>query len=477
MGARNSKKKQKKQEQLEFQNDQDNIKRLCETILCSDFMENDKEEFQKFKHKHGLYSLSSILNQTREYPYQKDHVLMTYIQRVLTKETRALDKYKYIKFLIEECGAEPNVAAVKVKKPIDSSPYSAWGDGFMKPKLIYISTLSLAVLHSTKKIIKYLLTHRTMDYCHEDALEKSSYTLAVTTGMTDILDLFIDVNERNTESVYPLWKSPFVTPQTAYIYTLDAVATSNTVNIKAMKSLRHLFEKYYQSDANARVDHMGNTAVHRLCECIRPSLSEEHTEFHIMLFSMFLDNGYVIDTINHHGMTGLMIICNRSRAYRQWRADREWHTARPSDHVDIIQLLCEYGASLTLENFNGQTAFDMILNTSDVNLIKMITERHMQSQKTKRTSETKKERDINNHGESSSSNSSSSSSSSSSSTTDIEIKDENICAICMEGERDCLILPCKHRCICQNCCDGVRQRKECPMCRKAISGIIEGIYN
>eukprot|EP01119_Soliformovum_irregulare_P010195 TRINITY_DN2495_c0_g1_i1.p1 TRINITY_DN2495_c0_g1~~TRINITY_DN2495_c0_g1_i1.p1 ORF type:complete len:346 (-),score=87.13 TRINITY_DN2495_c0_g1_i1:8-1045(-) len=44
-------------------------------------------------------------------------------------------------------------------------------------------------------------------------------------------------------------------------------------------------------------------------------------------------------------------------------------------------------------------------------------------------------------------------------------EDEDLCCICMENNRDTILLNCAHICVCQNCADGL---KICPMCRSTI---------
>ncbi|CAD8205181.1 unnamed protein product [Paramecium pentaurelia] len=46
-----------------------------------------------------------------------------------------------------------------------------------------------------------------------------------------------------------------------------------------------------------------------------------------------------------------------------------------------------------------------------------------------------------------------------------EIQGDNLCIICVEKERDCLILPCKHNATCLKCCKNL---SVCPLCRVKI---------
>ena len=68
------------------------------------------------------------------------------------------------------------------------------------------------------------------------------------------------------------------------------------------------------------------------------------------------------------------------------------------------------------------------------------------------------------------------SSSSSSKTDEYEDEDKNLCAICLDSERDHVVLPCAHRCLCQECLYIAEKSKECPMCRGPVASIIK-IFN
>lgn len=50
-----------------------------------------------------------------------------------------------------------------------------------------------------------------------------------------------------------------------------------------------------------------------------------------------------------------------------------------------------------------------------------------------------------------------------------EISGENLCIICVERERDCLILPCKHNATCLKCSKSLAL---CPFCRVKIQETI-----
>jgi hypothetical protein len=41
------------------------------------------------------------------------------------------------------------------------------------------------------------------------------------------------------------------------------------------------------------------------------------------------------------------------------------------------------------------------------------------------------------------------------------------CVVCHENQRDTVIVPCNHLCLC-SACSTVALLKECPMCRKKI---------
>lgn len=44
------------------------------------------------------------------------------------------------------------------------------------------------------------------------------------------------------------------------------------------------------------------------------------------------------------------------------------------------------------------------------------------------------------------------------------------CIICLNNEKDCLLLPCKHVCVCTTC---VQHLKKCPVCREDIITAID----
>ncbi|WIA38371.1 hypothetical protein OEZ86_001701 [Tetradesmus obliquus] len=47
--------------------------------------------------------------------------------------------------------------------------------------------------------------------------------------------------------------------------------------------------------------------------------------------------------------------------------------------------------------------------------------------------------------------------------------DEHLCVVCLEHQRDEVLVPCGHMVLCRFCCDSIMQdSKECPVCREAI---------
>ena len=51
--------------------------------------------------------------------------------------------------------------------------------------------------------------------------------------------------------------------------------------------------------------------------------------------------------------------------------------------------------------------------------------------------------------------------------------DDKICIVCMENDKDSLILPCKHLMLCQVCIERV---EDCPYCKTKIDSRICGIF-
>lgn len=44
-------------------------------------------------------------------------------------------------------------------------------------------------------------------------------------------------------------------------------------------------------------------------------------------------------------------------------------------------------------------------------------------------------------------------------------RDKSLCVVCLDGNREVLLKPCNHYCLCSSCSEGLR---ECPMCKKRI---------
>ena len=52
-----------------------------------------------------------------------------------------------------------------------------------------------------------------------------------------------------------------------------------------------------------------------------------------------------------------------------------------------------------------------------------------------------------------------------------KVAEENLCVVCSEREKEVILLPCKHRCLCQICADQIGLGL-CPMCRAPIEQLI-----
>ena len=50
--------------------------------------------------------------------------------------------------------------------------------------------------------------------------------------------------------------------------------------------------------------------------------------------------------------------------------------------------------------------------------------------------------------------------------------DSNRCVVCLEGERDQVLIPCGHRCLCGGC-KGSFENGHCPLCRKPVQAAIK----
>mmetsp|Transcript_20806 Transcript_20806/g.43465 ORF Transcript_20806/g.43465 Transcript_20806/m.43465 type:complete len:97 (+) Transcript_20806:72-362(+) len=49
-----------------------------------------------------------------------------------------------------------------------------------------------------------------------------------------------------------------------------------------------------------------------------------------------------------------------------------------------------------------------------------------------------------------------------------EGRSEKLCCVCMEKERQVLLMPCRHLCVCRGCSEDARLL-DCPICRSDIS--------
>ena len=60
-------------------------------------------------------------------------------------------------------------------------------------------------------------------------------------------------------------------------------------------------------------------------------------------------------------------------------------------------------------------------------------------------------------------------------------RDKNLCVVCQIEEKNIVVMPCRHMCMCKSCCTQLFQmqryhRKTCPLCRHAITSTLE-IYS
>lgn len=47
--------------------------------------------------------------------------------------------------------------------------------------------------------------------------------------------------------------------------------------------------------------------------------------------------------------------------------------------------------------------------------------------------------------------------------------DEHLCVVCLENQRDVVLVPCGHMVLCRFCCAGIiNNSSECPVCRETI---------
>eukprot|EP01060_Flectonema_neradi_P006368 TRINITY_DN1429_c0_g1_i1.p1 TRINITY_DN1429_c0_g1~~TRINITY_DN1429_c0_g1_i1.p1 ORF type:complete len:171 (+),score=29.15 TRINITY_DN1429_c0_g1_i1:97-609(+) len=59
--------------------------------------------------------------------------------------------------------------------------------------------------------------------------------------------------------------------------------------------------------------------------------------------------------------------------------------------------------------------------------------------------------------------------------SDRSIEEDDACVICLTEAKDTLVMPCRHRCLCQGCASDLRnQTNKCPMCRTPIEGLLKG---
>ena len=60
-------------------------------------------------------------------------------------------------------------------------------------------------------------------------------------------------------------------------------------------------------------------------------------------------------------------------------------------------------------------------------------------------------------------------------------RDKNLCVVCQTEEKNIVVMPCRHMCMCKSCCTQLFRiqryhRKTCPLCRQAITSTLE-IYS
>lgn len=60
-------------------------------------------------------------------------------------------------------------------------------------------------------------------------------------------------------------------------------------------------------------------------------------------------------------------------------------------------------------------------------------------------------------------------------------RDKNLCVVCQIEEKNVVVMPCRHMCMCRSCCTQLfriqrHHRKTCPLCRRAITSTLE-IYS
>ena len=59
------------------------------------------------------------------------------------------------------------------------------------------------------------------------------------------------------------------------------------------------------------------------------------------------------------------------------------------------------------------------------------------------------------------------------STVSVAVEEQRLCVVCLDKEKDTILVPCGHFCVCKRC---AAQLSSCPMCRKVISSKYK-VYN
>jgi len=56
-----------------------------------------------------------------------------------------------------------------------------------------------------------------------------------------------------------------------------------------------------------------------------------------------------------------------------------------------------------------------------------------------------------------------------------ELNDNKECVVCLITERDTIVLPCRHLCVCAGCAEDTRSKTmdKCPICREACQGLLQ----
>eukprot|EP00756_Hemistasia_phaeocysticola_P007159 Hpha_TRINITY_DN14145_c1_g2::TRINITY_DN14145_c1_g2_i1::g.11089::m.11089 len=50
---------------------------------------------------------------------------------------------------------------------------------------------------------------------------------------------------------------------------------------------------------------------------------------------------------------------------------------------------------------------------------------------------------------------------------------ETTCVVCLTEQRDTLVMPCRHMCLCSGCAESVSKQGTCPICRTRIQGLLK----